>query len=188
MAEYSFTLVIDGVVEAKLDDLFEAGCDDATFGSVDGVRYADFDREAPSLERAIYSAVEAVESVPGLRVRRVEPDDLVTAAEIAERLGRTRESVRLLIAGKRGEGDFPAPLSHLRCRNRLWRWSEVAEWAGVASATEVDRAQFIAAINAALELRTAMPALSEETRVHVKSFGFTTTAVGTTKKTKQPVG
>jgi hypothetical protein len=158
-------LIIDGDVESKLEDLFEAGCDDATFGSVDGVHYADFDREAPSIEQAIFSAGGAVDSVPGLRVRRVEPEDLVTAAEIAERLGRTRESVRLLIAGKRGGGNFPAPLSHLRCRNRLWRWSEVTEWAGVASASEVKRARFIAALNAALELCTATPELPKETRV-----------------------
>ena len=69
MPGYSFTLVIDGEVEAKLDDLFEAGCGDATFGSIDGVHYADFDREAETLGEAISSAIPAVESVGGLRVR-----------------------------------------------------------------------------------------------------------------------
>ena len=88
MAEYNFTLILDGDVENHLDELFEAGCDDATFGTVDGVHYADFDREASSLAEAIASAIDDVESVPGLRVRRVEPDDLVTASEIAGRLQR----------------------------------------------------------------------------------------------------
>lgn len=66
-------------------------------------------------------------------MRRVEPDDLVTMSEIAERRGRSRESVRVLVAGRRGRGDFPAPVSHLRSRSRLWRWPEVAERAGLGS-------------------------------------------------------
>jgi predicted DNA-binding transcriptional regulator AlpA len=176
MFEYSFTLVIEGDVDPRIDELFEAGCDDATFGSVDGVNYADFDREAETFGRAIRSALADVESVPGLVVRRVEPDDLVTASEIAERLGRSRESVRLLIAGERGAGDFPAPVSHLRSRNRLWRWSDVAEWAGSASRSEVDRARLVAAFNAALELRAKVPDLPEETRE----------ALGSLSKSKVP--
>lgn len=170
MPEYSFILIIDGDVEARIDELFEAGCDDATFGSVDGVHYADFDREAATLGEAISSAIAAVEWVGGLRVRRVEPDDLVTASEIAERMGRSRESVRLLIAGERGAGDFPAPVSHLRSRNRLWRWSDVVAWAGEADASEVSRAHLIAAVNAALELRTKTEGLPESSRALVASL------------------
>lgn len=161
MPEYSFTLVIDGDVDARLDNLFEAGCDDATFGSVDGVQYADFDRTAATFVEAVASAISAIESVPGLSVVRVEPDDLVTASEIAERLGRTRESIRLLIAGKRGPGGFPAPISHLRSRSRLWRWADVAAWAG-QDADTVQRARLVAAINAAIELRRKAAELPEE--------------------------
>ncbi len=164
MPEYSFILVIEGDVEEKIDDLFEAGCDDATFGSVDGAYYADFDRDAPTLGGALSSAIDAVESVPGLRIRRVEPDDLVTMTEIAQRLGRTRESVRLLIAGERGPGNFPPPVSHLRQRNRLWRWSDVAAWVGESDADDLAKARLIAAVNAALELRTATPGLAESDR------------------------
>lgn len=164
MHEHYFVVVIDGDVEAKIDDLFEAGCDDATFGSVDGVHYADFERQAPTFQGAVSSAVRDVESVPGLVVRRIEPDDLVTASEIAERLGRSRESVRLLVAGERGAGTFPAPVSHLRTRNRLWRWSDVAEWANEAGPAEVARARFIAAANAALELRAKATDLPKEAR------------------------
>lgn len=157
--EYNFTLIVEGDVESKMDELFEAGCDDATFGSVGGVHYGEFDREATSFAEAISSAIADVESVGGLRVRRVEPDDLVTAAEIAERLGRSRESVRLLIAGERGAGDFPSPVSHARQRNRLWRWSEVSRWTGEADEAEIDRALRVAATNAALELRAIDPNL-----------------------------
>ncbi|MDP9476551.1 MAG: hypothetical protein M3R38_12860 [Actinomycetota bacterium] len=75
MFEYSFTLVIEGDVEPHLDELFEAGCEDATFGSVDGVHYADFDREAETLSRAVSSAIADVESVPGLVARRLREHD-----------------------------------------------------------------------------------------------------------------
>jgi hypothetical protein len=68
MPEYSFSLMIEGEVDAHLDGLFEAGCGDATFGSVDGVHYADFDREAGTLAEAVSSAISAVGSVPGLIV------------------------------------------------------------------------------------------------------------------------
>lgn len=74
------------------------------------------------------SAIAAVESVLGRgSVMRVEPDELVWAAEIAHRLGRTRQSVRLLMHGKRGPGGFPRPAA-TATRNPLWRWSEVADW------------------------------------------------------------
>jgi len=67
-----------GVDDASVDALFEAGCDDATVGEVDDVGYVDFVREAASLEDALRSAIEQVESVPGLTVTRMEPDDLFT--------------------------------------------------------------------------------------------------------------
>lgn len=169
MSEHSFTLILDGDIEGRLDALFEAGCDDATFGCVDDVSYRDFHRTAPTLVDAIASAISAVELVHGLRVTRVEPDDLVTAAEIAERLGRTRESVRLLIARKRGAGTFPAPVSHLRVRNRLWRWSDVAAWAG-GDASTITTARTIAAVNAALELRSTTATLPDDARTLVASL------------------
>lgn len=155
--------MIDGPVDESLDRLYDAGCDDATFGEVDRVQYAEFSRDAPDFAHAVTSAIHEVESVDGLRVTHVEPDDLVTAAEIAERLGRSRESVRLIAAGERGDGDFPAPVSHLRTRNRLWRWSDVAEWAERRAPQSLDHvliatehlvdARFLAALNGALEMR-----------------------------------
>ena len=83
-------------------------------------------------------------------MRRVEPDDLVTQAEIAERLGRSSESVRLLASGQRGDGTFPAPAARTTSRGSLWRWSQVARWAGRPS-EEIERAEWIAVVNARLE-------------------------------------
>ena len=171
--EHSFTLIIEGDVEERMDDLFEAGCDDATFGEVDRIAYADFDREGATFGEAVVSAIRDVESVGRLRVRRVEPDDLVTISEIAERLGRSRESVRLLVSGERGPGNFPAPVSHLRSRNRLWRWSDVVAYSGVSSLKgrsierakeEIERSNMVVALNAALELRAGAAHLPRRER------------------------
>ncbi len=171
MSTYRFTLMIDGDVEEHLDELFDAGCDDASFGEVDGIRFADFSRDAAGLAEAVSSAIAAIEGVDGLRVTRMAPDDLVTIAEIAQRLGRSRESVRLLVTGARGPGDFPSPVSHLRTRSRLWRWSDVAIWAGHLGPEEAAQARFLAAINAALELRSSAPGLRERERALVTALG-----------------
>ena len=127
---HTFTLVLAGVREltdALEDTLFEAGCDDALLGTRDGVVYLDFDREAPSFREALLSAIAEVETA-GFKVARVEPDELVTAAEIAQRTGRSRENIRQFILGTRGPGEFPPPVARLRGRSPLWRWAEVAEW------------------------------------------------------------
>ncbi len=162
MTTYQFTLMVEGPDlqdEAHASALFAAGCDDATVGRVGTVQYLDFDREAKTFADAVFEATAAVESaVPGARVVHLEPDDLVTMAEIAERTGRTRESVRLLIAGERGGGDFPAPATHLKRRQRLWRWQEVAAWfarhSGAAEpGDDPQRARFTTAFNAGLTLR-----------------------------------
>ena len=172
MVIHEFTLVISGDVQAEetINALFEQDCNDATFGDVDGVCYGVFHREASSLLAAVISAIRAVESVPGLCTLRVEPDELVTAADIAARLRRTRESVRLLITGERGAGDFPPPVSHLRTRHRLWRWSEVAVWSKQATPEEAAAAGTLAAVNAALDLRNRSAALPVEQRQLVASL------------------
>jgi hypothetical protein len=166
-ATYAFTLVLEGVDvhdPANLDTWFEAGCDDATFGDVDGVGYADFSREASSRRAAILGAIRDVESSVGRPVVvRVEPDEFVSASDIAARLGRTRESVRLLIAGERGPGAFPAPVSHLRSRGRIWRWADVARWTNERlgdAVQDADAATLIAALNDALDLRRLSPELA----------------------------
>lgn len=170
--QHSFTLMVEGPVDNDrvLDALHEAGCDDATFGSVDGIGFADFQREARSFLYALRSAIEAIESIPSLRVVRIEPEDLVMMAEIARRLGRSREGVRLLIAGERGPGGFPPPVSRVRTRSPLWRWTDVAAWSHAALGHQDPRAALMAAINAALELRRQSPGLASREKSFVASL------------------
>ena len=158
MITHHFTLVVEGPdlqSEDLTEALFEAGCGDALVGRVDDTQYMDFDRESPTLEEAIISAVADVESVEGVEVVRLADAGLVSMSEIAGRMGRTRESVRLLIAGSRGPGGFPAPANDPRDRYRLWRWLDVERW--IATDLEERRGQTddhaAAAINAVLEFR-----------------------------------
>ena len=107
MSLHHFTLIVDGPdvqQQALVDALFEAGCDDGLVGRSEVIQYIEFDREAPGLDDAVLSAVADVEKVPGVTVARIADAGLVSMAGIAARTGRTREGVRLLIAGARGPG------------------------------------------------------------------------------------
>ena len=158
MSLHHFTLIVDGPdvqQQALVDALFEAGCDDGLVGRSEGIQYIEFDREAPGLDDAVLSAVADVEKVPGVTVARIADAGLVSMAGIARRTGRTREGVRLLIAGARGPGGFPPPVTDPRSRYRLWRWSEVERWltAYLGEPAESSDDDVLTAINASLELR-----------------------------------
>jgi hypothetical protein len=74
MKKYEFTLVLKGSLELTediADALFEAGCDDGTPGTCEGVFSIDFHRQAESLEEAIRSAIGNVKAA-GYQVERVE--------------------------------------------------------------------------------------------------------------------
>ncbi|MGH3751148.1 MAG: hypothetical protein ACRDRP_00345 [Pseudonocardiaceae bacterium] len=68
----------------------------------------------------ISAIVDVEQAGIGARVLRVQADDdWLTASEIAERAGRSRQSVALLARGERGPGDFPAPVARQRSSNPL---------------------------------------------------------------------
>lgn len=157
---HQFTLILTDCsqVDEELENrVFKSGCDDALLAVRDSVVYLDFDRRAPTFHDALVSAIRDIESA-GLKVARVEPDDLVNQSQIAERVGRTRESIRLFINGERGAGAFPPPVSGVKGNMRLWRWSQVAHWLVVHSLLEereAKHAALIAELNAVLELRAS---------------------------------
>ena len=158
MSTFHFTLIIDGPdLQGKrlIDRLFEAGCDDATVGYSNGVQYVDFDREAEALDDAILSAVDDLETLEGVEVIRIADAGLASLTDIATRVGRTRESVRLLVSGTRGPGKFPKPVTDPRSRYRLWRWSDVASWFNEyrGELPAIADEKLAAMYNAALEVR-----------------------------------
>lgn len=159
MNVHVFTVVLDGPrgITLRLEDaVYEAGCDDAALGQRGPIVYLEFDREAPSYRDAVLSGIRDVQRIPGVRAARVEPDEFVSASDIARRTGRSREGIRLLAEGSRGPGDFPVPVvGSASGRRRLWRWSEVAVWMsqqGLEPSGSEEEARFIGAVNGALEL------------------------------------
>lgn len=128
MGTHSFTIVLDRQpTDSELDELFSIGCDDAAFGTEGGVPTAEFDRETPDLANAIVSAVRALESV-NLSPLRVVDQDLLTLADMANRIGQSRESIRRYAQGSRGPGGFPPPVNPAREGTTFYRWSEAALW------------------------------------------------------------
>ena len=164
MSEWTFRLTLAGITltDEEMDALFEAGCDDATFSlERDGTLLGFFDREADRQEDAVLSAIHNVEGADiGARVLRVtRDDDWLTASEIAERVGRTRQSIGLLIRCDRGPGGFPAAVARHGSRNPLWSWVEVEAWferyepADVQNRGSKLSADFLAELNDRLDLR-----------------------------------
>ena len=95
-------------VNSYLDALFESGCSDALIGSGRaGYIALDFDREAPSADLAVTTAIEnALDAIPDVQLVEVKPD-MVGVSEVADIVGCTRQNVRLHIVGKKSA---PAPL------------------------------------------------------------------------------
>ena len=156
--EYDFALVIGGVPEltaAVEDALFEAGCDDATLSIRYGLLYAEFSRTAKSLQDAILGAIRDVRRADvGAEVLRVDECDLVTPAEIARRIRRSRQLVFQYINGQRGPGGFPPPECHLSEGAPLWAWCAVSYWLAqndIIRPEEGWNAEVVAAINNWLE-------------------------------------
>jgi hypothetical protein len=77
MPTHWFRLTLAGKAELTDDEantLYEAGCDDGTVVTRDGVALVGFARQAPSLGDAIGSAAKDVEEA-GFKVARVEVEE-----------------------------------------------------------------------------------------------------------------
>jgi hypothetical protein len=71
--KYEFSLILTAVevTDEDADKLYEAGCDDASILTRDGVTRLQFDRQAAHLDEALSTAIQSVERA-GLSVSRVE--------------------------------------------------------------------------------------------------------------------
>ena len=152
--EYDFALVLDGLTDLNdegMNKLFDAGCDDATFSVRDGRVFAEFSREAESYSQALLTAISDVRAARvGAVVLRVNTCDLVTPADIARRIGRSRELVSQYISGDRGPGKFPPPECFLTDAKPLWMWCAVSYWLAENSLIrpeEYREAQFVWVVN-----------------------------------------
>ena len=99
-------------------------------------------------------------------------DDLVSASEIAERTGRTRQSVAQLVGGLRQKTKepFPSPINP-GARNPLYRWADVSVWLnpqdqpGSAAAANLS-----AALDGAVRARSRCASLPATTRRAIAKF------------------
>ncbi len=81
MRVFRFTVVLADLNEISddlADALYDAGCDDGSPWSSEGVAAISFDREAESFEQAVRSAIADVQQA-GCHVGwvKIEPEDLV---------------------------------------------------------------------------------------------------------------
>jgi hypothetical protein len=129
MKAFEFSVIASGLdpeAEGFADRFFNAGCDDATISFQKGHIILDFARDAASLAEAIASAANAVRKA-GAKVDRIEPDPLVSLAEIAARTELSRAAMSLYAKGARGK-NFPAPIARVTSESPLWDWATVAKW------------------------------------------------------------
>lgn len=149
-----FMLVVAGVpsgaVGRRFSDLTPAP------GPRDGVGAVVVRRSARDLAEAVVSAVRDAESA-GLSPVRVATGDWVTLADVAARIGRSREIVRLWSVGRQGPGGFPPPLNP-GCDTSFYSWSEVALWLRRRLGYPLpDEEPVLIAMNLALQLRRLAP-------------------------------
>jgi hypothetical protein len=173
MNDYTFTLRFLPPLDQGLDDLsvhiYERIQDASLMGpDDDGTFLLEFDRRSTSLPRALVSALEELlHALPSATILRVEEDDLATMADIAKRAGRTPESIRLLVSGKRGPGGFPPAAGRLDARTKIWRWTDVAQWFEAIldePLPDTSDSAFLQAFNDALEIRRLTAGLGKPQR------------------------
>ena len=128
--EYIFTLkyqlgsdVED--MDAVIERLGEAGCDDALAGiGLPGRLALEFTREAPSAEAAVGSALDDVRrALPDARLIEAAPD-LVGLTDVAEIAGVSRQAMRKLMLAY--PGSFPVPVHE--GTTSLWHLADLLEW------------------------------------------------------------
>jgi predicted DNA-binding transcriptional regulator AlpA len=154
MRTYEFSIIASGL-DPEAEDFeqrfYDAGCDDALIAFQKGHIIVDFAREAASITAAIASAVEDVRAA-GATVDRVEPDPLVSLAEIAARTHTSRAAISYYSKGQRGQ-NFPSPVARVTSDSPLWDWSSVAKWLyqhKKLSREEAIEAEAVRAANAAI--------------------------------------
>jgi hypothetical protein len=172
MNDHTFTirfLTADTSLDELSIRLYELIDDASLMGpDSDGSFLLEFDRRASDLPDALAGALdELLRALPEAVVLQVDEHDLATMADIAKRSGRTPESVRLLVNGRRGPGGFPPAAGRLDARTKIWRWTDVAQWFAETLAEPLPGtadSAFVQAFNDALEIRRLAGRLDKRER------------------------
>lgn len=175
MSEYEFSFIVEGfdVEDGSANDQLVEQFDYARASESAGLTTVLFNVEAASANDALHHTLNRFTSVfPTARVVRLHRD-LVSIADIASRTGRSGESVRLYVTGKRGPGGFPTPVSVLHGGTRVWEWATVVEWFRTQMNELLDEPEMIDTEHAALfdaHLATQRPGLRRDDKELVTSI------------------
>ena len=151
--EFGFTLLLDApeLTDAQVKGIYDR-LSDANLSQRDGRVYIGFDREAPTFAEAAVSAILDLEQVlPEIAVLELEPEELVFMADIATRRGRSKESVSLLVEGRRGPGGFPAGAVGGAGVGRV-------RWGGAGRVEPVEEEELLGVLEGGLQARVAVEA------------------------------
>jgi len=167
--EYVFTLKYrlasgDCDLDAIVERLGEAGCDDATVGVGQPGRLALlFSRESTSAFGALVSALRDVkQAVPSARLVEAGPD-FVGLTDVAEVAGVSRQNMRKLMLGH--AIDFPSPVHEGSAS--VWHLSDILDWLTARGGYDIksdvaDVAKLAKQINLVKEGRELEPRLSRQ--------------------------
>ncbi len=102
---------------------------DLTWSERDGGVVAALHTSAKNPVAAALEAARRITHVlPDAKVLDVD-QELVSASDIASRLGVSREAVRLWVEGLRGPGGFPRPVGTVgNGKSKVWQWLAVNSW------------------------------------------------------------
>jgi hypothetical protein len=154
MPKFTFRIQLrDALDDEAADRLYEGFDEEIGIEAGPKGTFIEFDRDAASFLDAALDAVTDVIRL-GYEPLAVE-DELVSMADIADRTGRSRQSVSMLVNGQRGPGSFPRAAAG-NVRSPLWHWADVAVWfegTEEGGADIGDRIRTIASINGALANR-----------------------------------
>jgi len=163
--EYEFGLKYKVAADADMDELIEqlgeAGCDDALVGTGRPGRIAlDFTRDANSAEKAIVSALSAVKiAIPGAKLLEVTPD-FVGMTEVAEMLEVSRQNIQRLKQAH--PFYFPTPIHEGNAA--VWHLAHLLEWFKGRASYAIDQALLDVA-HIAMQINLAKEAKQMERRV-----------------------
>ena len=173
MNTYEFTLkfslpVSESDMDALVERLGEAGCDDALIGTGQSGRIAlDFAREADSAFDAISSAVTDIKQVvPDAKLIEATPD-LVGLTDVADIVGCSRQNIRKIMVSS--GGTFPPPVHE--GKSAIWHLSSVLVWLKESKSYQVaDDLLEVASINMQFNVAKEMIAIDQAQRAEILSL------------------
>jgi hypothetical protein len=175
MPTYEFTLKFrlpdeecSGDIDALVERLGEAGCDDALVGIGTTGRLAlSFAREAKSAADAISAAVaDTRAAVPSAKLTEAAPD-LVGLTDIADIVGCSRQYLRKLMIVS-GAG-FPEPVHD--GKSALWRLSKILLWLKECRRYDIeDQLLDVATMNMQLNIVREVSEIDEHTQAGLRGL------------------